>query len=229
MRPLAKTPEPEILRQNQAKWNLAYQAARGTPDEKKAQKWGHATIREALRIETRAKCAYCEGFVDDVSFPHVEHIVPKSFRPDLSHAWENLTSACGRCNTYKDDFYDEHNGLLDPYRDELDKHLVFVGSFIHWPFAGERGELTVHQLRLNRLELIRSRTNRIADVRIMLDRWYSASSPLKEAIERTIRIDMEEGEFSQTVRTFLSSMGFPLEQSDAEATLRSQNDVEPSV
>jgi len=203
-----------VLVVNETRWTTNYLLHRGTLEERKHEKWGHADIRRALAEETLAKCAYCEGFVDDVSFPHVEHIVPKAVKPELAHIWDNLTSACGRCNTAKGAFYLGDDGLLDPYRDDPCDHLRFIGGLVHWDLGGARGELTARQLKLNRLELVRARAKRLEDVRVLLDRWYASDEPLKGVLEEALRLDALEGEFTQTVVAYLEFFGFPLRRDE---------------
>lgn len=198
-------------------WTAAYLANKGTADESRHEKWRHNEIREALRVETSGKCAYCEGFVDDVSYPHVEHILPKAVRPELAHRWHNLTSACGRCNVAKGDFYDAVNGLLNPYEDPVERHLRFIGGLVHWELADERGEITVRKLQLNRFELVKARTQRLADVRSLLDRWHASGGPLRDSIAEALRLDAREGEFSQSVTAYLSHFGFPVDPCDQPA------------
>lgn len=215
MRTLTKGPKPKVLVDNEVSWTTKYLAVLGTDEERKAEHWRHPQIRAALRDETSAKCAYCEAFVEDVSFPHVEHIVPRSVKPALAHDWRNLTSACGRCNTYKGAFYRERDGLIDPYVDAIDEHLTFVGALVHWTLGGARGELTARQLRLNRLDMVKARAKRLEDVRAVLDRWHAASDPLKTALAESLQVDAQEGEFTQTVVSYLRLMGFPVAPNSA--------------
>jgi 5-methylcytosine-specific restriction endonuclease McrA len=207
---LAKGDKPQVLVDNEETWTTEYLAAIPRGEAKRHERWRHRQIREALRDELAGKCAYCEGFVKDVAFPHVEHIIPKGLRPDLAHRWENLTSACPRCNVAKDDFYDEENGLLDPYQDDLDAHLIFLGGLINWGLGSFRGELTVRRLGLNRLDLINARAKRLGEVRQVVDEWHTAEESLKEVLAAGLRIDAHQGEFSATVCAYLRSFGFPL-------------------
>ena len=91
MRRLTKTPKPLVLVANEEAWTVAYVAAVGTSNEKKCEKWRHPAIKQALHAETSGKCAYCEALMGDVTFPHVEHLIPKALRPELAHTWRNLT------------------------------------------------------------------------------------------------------------------------------------------
>jgi 5-methylcytosine-specific restriction endonuclease McrA len=210
VRVLTKLDKPQVLRDNETRWTARYVAATGAGDPKPHEKWGHSEIKRVLRDEVKGKCAYCEGYVDDISYPHVEHIVPKTVKPELAHRWENLTSACGRCNIAKGDFYDAADGLLNPYEDPLDAHLVFLGSLISWDLGSVRGELTVRRLRLNRLDLANARANRLDEIREVLERWHDASDPLRGVLADGLRLDAREGEFSRSVLAYLSFFEFPV-------------------
>jgi HNH endonuclease len=210
VKPLVKGTKPPVLVRHEDLWKTMYVAAVKAGDPRLHERWRHREIKGALREETQVKCAYCEAFLADVSYPHVEHIIPKSVRPDLAHQWENLTAACGPCNGYKDNFYDLSAGLLDPYRDHLETHLEFHGDYIDWVLGSARGEITVAKLRLNRFDLVQSRLMRIGAVRSMLERWHEATGVRKEVLAEGIRLDCSLGEFTAAVRAFLSSKQFPL-------------------
>jgi 5-methylcytosine-specific restriction endonuclease McrA len=100
MRPLTKLAEPAILTENAAEWSAEYVAgaAKGKPPR---GRWGHPEIRDRLKDEVLCKCAYCEAYVEDVSYYEVEHIIPK-IRGGSDHP-SNLALACRRCNRWKHD------------------------------------------------------------------------------------------------------------------------------
>src|SRR5689334_21918786 len=97
MRRLTKTAVPQILAENGPLWTAEYAAA-VAGGAAPPSRWRHPAIIAALATETYRKCAYCEGVISDVSYPHVEHMLPKSARPDLVVDWANLTLACEVCN-----------------------------------------------------------------------------------------------------------------------------------
>lgn len=212
MRALLKQAKPPALVENEAKWTADYVAAvRAGNNGRPFERWRHPEIKAALKAETRSKCAYCEAYLADVSYPHVEHLVPKSLRPELAHIWENLTSACGPCNVAKGDFHDSAHGVLNPYDDNPELHLDFLGNFIDWVLGSPRGEITISKLRLNRLELAESRLTRLQAVRSMLERWHEATDVRKEVLAEGIRLDLLQGEFTSAVRAFLLAKKFPVE------------------
>jgi uncharacterized protein (TIGR02646 family) len=214
---LVKLQEPSILLERGDEWTEAYVSAIEEGRRDPPERWRHPGIKKTLSEELQGRCAYCESYLEDVSYPHVEHIVPKSLQPELSHHWPNLTSACARCNVAKGDFYHPTDGLLDPYRDDIDGHLVFLGGLVSWLPGSVKGELTIKQLGLNRTELSVARNRRLEDVREMLERWHGAGEPLRTAIADAIRLDVQLGEFSCSVTALLSSFSFPLDDDSSSA------------
>lgn len=211
MRALVKESKPTVLVVNESKWTANYVAGAQAGDGRPFEKWRHPEIKGALKAETRAKCAYCEAFLADVSYPHVEHLRPKSLYPELAHTWDNMTSACGPCNTAKGDFHDATLGLLNPYVDDPIVHLESWGHFMDWVLGSARGEITITKLHLNRLDLANSRMMRLQAVRNMLERWHDADGILKEVLADGIRLDLTQGEFTSSVHAFLLAKGFPVE------------------
>lgn len=210
MKSLEKGPEPPILTSNKAAWTAAFVTAHAT-DPTARGKWGHAEIRAALARETRHLCAYCEAYVPDVSYEHVEHICPKSKFPGLAHEWDNLTSACERCNKNKGTYHEPGSEILNPYVDDPDDHLRFIGNLvIHVP-GSMRGEITWRKLKLDRLDLANSRNVRLGSVREAYLRWHDADQPLKDALRDALRLDAAEGEFSAAVVAFLQAVDFPVD------------------
>lgn len=196
-----------MLTRHSDSWTREYWHAESN-ERKKYERWGHAEIRQSLNSETLGKCAYCEGFVADVSYPHVEHIVPKSLHPELAHRWSNLTLACQVCNTNKGDFYTAIDGVLNPYDEQVLSHLEFLGGLITSKLGQAKGEVTVARLKLNRIDLVKSRILRLESVRQLLERWFVEEGPLKDTLAAAIVLDADEGEFSASVWSFLLAMGF---------------------
>ncbi|WDM44918.1 HNH endonuclease [Microbacterium luteolum] len=161
-----------------------------------------------LAAETKGKCAYCESKINNVAYPHVEHIVPKMNRRDLAHSWENLTSACPVCNTNKDTYFDESTPLLNPYVDEIEAHISAKGPLIDWTLGDIRAEVTVRKIDLNRWGLLTARAKRIEKIREMLERWNASSSPLREILAGALMLDATEGEYSLATLAMLREHGF---------------------
>lgn len=116
-------------------------------------------LKAHLLGETHGKCAYCESKVLHVDYGDIEHVVPKSIRPDLAVDIANLTVACGVCNTNKSDYYNAKAPLVDPHLDDCRKEVVFVGPAIVPALCGARGQHTVRELELNRDALSKRRAD----------------------------------------------------------------------
>jgi hypothetical protein len=99
--------------------------------------------------------------VEDVSYPHVDHILPKTARPDLVVEWTNLTWACGVCNVNKGSYYQPKAALLNPYEDSIPEHIAFQGPALFAALTSDKGERTIGQLKLMRNPLFLERLRRI--------------------------------------------------------------------
>jgi uncharacterized protein (TIGR02646 family) len=215
VRRLLKSEKPEVLAENEDDWTRYYISAASPAERKKHERWGHAHIRAALTEETDGKCAYCEASIGHVSYPHVEHMIPKSRRPDLAHRWHNLTSACEACNKAKSDYFDENIPIFNPYVDDVEGRLRFWGDYVDWATGDSQSEITIKRLRLNRQSLVKARVKRLVAIREVVERWSLADGALRAVLEDSIRLDAEQGEYTQTVSAYLQFVGFPLESAEA--------------
>ena len=200
--------EPQILVQNSESWGREYELAIANGDANKPQRYRHKDIREALRHETRGKCAYCESLFEHVSFPNIEHILPKSKAPLLVCVWSNLTLACSRCNTSKSDFYEERAPLLNPYIDTVDVELTFHGPMVI--DRSDRAKLTISILKLNRSDLLFRRHERLAEAVKIMDLMMAKKT--NTAIKNALQADLadkllRESEYSSCMRCFVSDEG----------------------
>jgi uncharacterized protein (TIGR02646 family) len=112
-----REPIPATLSKNQERWTeelctewLRYYVDVGRfeggeiavePETPKAKKirYANPSVKRALIRMFGAKCCYCEGNADAVSYRHVEHFRPQSIYPRLAYQWSNLLYACQRCNS----------------------------------------------------------------------------------------------------------------------------------
>lgn len=202
---LTKSGEPEILVQNGARWTAEFCAAleRGedpTPSQK--ARYGHAQIKAALIAETFGKCAYCEWKVLVGAYGDVEHIIPKSLRPDLRFRWDNLTLACDICNTNKGD----NSDLVDPYSDEPEAHFRFLGPMLVVRIGSDIGKRTHAILDLNRTPLLEHRKEKIDDfVRRVYEINATVDPRTKEVLLNALIQDAvsPEKEFAGCTRAFV--------------------------
>lgn len=144
-------------------------------------------VREALQNLFGGKCAFCECAATEI-----DHFRPyrRAGRADgsidpqhywwLAYDWENLYLCCSRCNAKKRNLFpvlgpvasplgdrqsliDEQPLLLDPCRDDPEKHLKFLsdGQVIA---LTERGAATIKVFQLNDGALVTSRLQRASDL-----------------------------------------------------------------
>lgn len=212
MRRLSKDTIPEILKTESAAWTAKYIAAIQAKNESFTP-WRDTSLVAKLINETHGKCAYCEGIIADVAAPNVEHVLPKSRRPDLVVDWHNLTLACPACNSAKGVYYSETSPLLNPYLDDPDSHLEFAGPAITGRLGDDLGRRTVAKLKLMREQLIIERSKRIQDLSDLIDRWYRTSDPDEKLIYAEVVSDAlaDEIEFVGTLRAFARLKGFPID------------------
>jgi 5-methylcytosine-specific restriction endonuclease McrA len=211
MRQLTKNPAPAVLASRADDWRNEYVEALNA-GSKPPDRWRNKEILEALSEETLHKCAYCEAVVEDVSYPHVDHILPKAARPDLVVEWTNLTWACSVCNVNKGGYYQPEAALLNPYEDSIPEHIAFRGPALFAALASDKGERTIGQLKLMRSPLFLERLRRIEALDARLRRWAGTdpSDPDRELRAELVRAAVgDDVEFSQCLRAFAQSMGFP--------------------
>lgn len=171
------------------------------------RRYAHPQVRAALAAETSSKCAYCEGFISDVSYPNVEHKAPKRKYPDLVCAWDNLTLACHRCNTNKGDYDDPTCPLLDPYVDDVESEIAFGGPFA-MPRGGARARASISRLDLNRKDLLGTRAEKLQALYDLLDLVQrSADSP---DVQAALWLDVDRrigdaAEFASACRYFVEA------------------------
>lgn len=204
---LAKGREPSVLAQNTASWTAEYLRWHFNRNGTAPRHYAHPDIRSALRVETHAKCAYCEGRINDVAYDNIEHKLPKSIYPDLVCTWDNLTIACPRCNTNKGDYDSVNCPLLDPYTDEVEDDLAFGGP-LALPRGGPRSRATVARLGLNRMELLYGRAQVLEKLDLLLDLVERAEG--QPAVTESLWFEIDtltaaNSEFASACRHFLTS------------------------
>lgn len=171
-------------------------------------------IKEFLRRETSDKCAYCESKVPHIDHGDVEHILPKSIFPDLRFSYENLTYACGICNTKKGSFYDAGVPLLNPYKDLPEDHLMPVGPMVLRVPTSDRGLLTEKKLDLNRSDLVERRQERLQAAASLVDQIVRTKNQTIRAVlrEEIAKECLADKEYSLVVRGYIASVKSTLDQ-----------------
>ena len=215
---IKKSPKPKILADNAVTWTqeyCSYLSTGQTPLDKVSTRYNDPSIKEALEKEIHGKCAYCESKIKHISYGDIEHILPKNkdARPDLYVEWSNLTLSCEQCNrSGKRTYFDEKLPLINPYTDVPSQHLQDIGPLIMSIPGDDRAFVTKNVLKLNRAALVERRTERIMAVDALLQSWAKEKNlTLKSVLASQLHDEYsEDKEFSSTVRSFLSSSGFPV-------------------
>lgn len=208
---LEKGDEPEILEKKSGAWTaelLGILDAGGEPTTYQKGRYNTPEVKLAVITETFGKCAYCESKVLHVAFGDIEHILPKSERPDLSFEWTNLTLACSICNNRKRAYHDEELPLLDPYQDEVEERLLFFGPLARAATGDVNALMTERTLDLNRELLIERRTERLDHLLKLLEVVKGAPDGLREILEDDFRRELgADKEYASLSRTIARTCG----------------------
>lgn len=164
----------------------------------------HPDVKQALSDASFGKCMYCESKVTQVYFGDVEHIKPKSKYPTLKFEWTNLGFVCARCNNSKSDKYIDATPYINPYDEDPENDLLAFGSQLRQKNGSERGELTIKDILLNRLELIEKRQTRIDDLSLAIDACMrttneSLRNAALDALKEEAEVDKEYSLFAKTL------------------------------
>lgn len=129
-------------------------------------------VRDHYRTEQRGTCAFCRAAISLHSADncHVEHVVPKSKRPEFIFEPRNLCVICADCNTIKRDKevtasepdpltngaqvkrYPRSSGaflIVHPHFDSWEEHIARFGSL--YVDLSDKGHFTIGTCMLNRV------------------------------------------------------------------------------
>lgn len=176
MRKLTKAKEPSVLSENRQKWLNDLKVDRTSAYRR--HRYRHPDIKSALCSETGHKCVYCESKIGHNTPGDIEHKIPTSKDVDSHFKWENLTIACTECNRRKNDYYEAHEGFLDPYIDDVEAMLIHHGPVVSWAPGHRRAEITVKILGLfgpERLQLFFRKLEKLQQVADLLERHNEVS------------------------------------------------------
>ena len=98
-------------------------------------------------------CSYCEQPIKHA--PEVEHVQPKSLKPELERSWENLLLSCKSCNSTKGNEPVNLDQVAMPDRDNTFRGLVFLEGGrigISPDLTDAQAELMAQVVRLVRLD-----------------------------------------------------------------------------
>lgn len=205
---LSKTGIPAVLEASFELWTQVlrdHQAAGTQPTATEKTRYRHADIKLALILETKGKCAYCESKLRHITYGDVEHIIPKSTSVERTFEWANLTLACDVCNTNKSNHFGTHDDLVDPYIVDPSDHLDFLGAVVLAAPGSAAGHATESTIRLNRIELLERRAERLQQVCKQLHLLVEVTDENRRAV---IRRDLEreyadDMEYSAIVKQYV--------------------------
>lgn len=209
---LNKQPKPQILQNNGSSWTQQLMRYVNNGNDIPAHVGGryrHDKIKDAIKIETKEKCAYCESKVTHQYPGDVEHIIPKAVYRRLTFIWNNLSFVCYWCNNHKRDYVDKTCKLMNPYKDKIEKHLQPFGPLIMHINQSKRGEMTWREIQLNRKELIERRTEELEDLQNLIDKYEAETTPGLKEILRLELIDQTkpDSEYSFVKKQYLVDRG----------------------
>jgi len=173
-----------------------------------ASSYRDAELKAALRAETSDKCAYCESKVPHVDYGDIEHIRPKSVEPRLRFAYDNMTYACGVCNTKKGEYHDPALPLVNPYDDDPQEHFIAAGPMVMRSPDSDRGLVTERRLDLNRSNLIERRQERLESIATLVDRLArTRSQTIRDVLLAQVQEECrDEREYAFIVRAYVNSV-----------------------
>lgn len=211
---ISKIDKPEILEQKDAEWTdeLIGKLNNGEDVPKSLkERYRHPQIKEAVIIETKGKCCYCESVVSHVYPGDIEHIKPKSVFPNLTFEWNNLTFVCSKCNNKKRDYYSQNGNvnIINPYIENPLNHLHCFGPMVMHINNSKEGEFTWKKLDLNRMSLIERRKEKIESIQTLIDKYNrEEDEALREMLKQELLQSAEQGsEFSLAVKSYLKQQG----------------------
>lgn len=205
---LIKGEEPEVLAQNGAVWLAEWLADRD--NQTKRYRYRHPEIRQALLAETSNKCAYCESQIGIAHPGETEHKVPSS-KDEMRHFdWMNLTRACTECNRRKNAFYDEHDGFVDPYEDDVESLFEHHGPVVLWSTGSVKGEVAVRLLELNaRVPLLLAKKDELMNLKDAICRYESEHDPVLKEVLRLALVERASptSKYSAMAKTVVAQNG----------------------
>ncbi|MCX6073765.1 MAG: HNH endonuclease [Campylobacterales bacterium] len=140
--------------------------------------------KDDLRTRLGSFCSYCEMNIDNQ--PDIEHISPKSKKPELEKEWNNFLVACKSCNIIKDNNNEDRDGFVfpDTHNTAFLYNYSILGVSVKDNLPNDVKILataTFNLVQLNRKLDTSSRTDDRALAR--LHAWDKAQDALKDFLE----------------------------------------------
>jgi uncharacterized protein (TIGR02646 family) len=175
---------------------------------KAEKKYQHKDIKTALKHMFAGKCAYCESQVLHIDFGDIEHFRPKALFPNLCFEWNNLLLACGRCNSNEnkgEQFPEPHEGgpLVNPVEEEPGDFFEFVfdlqtGTANVIPKV-IRGVTTEKVLGLNRLDLVKHRSDKIRHIAFCALKARDGDLQARRILEQQCQKESDYAAFARAI------------------------------
>lgn len=178
--------------------------------------YGHADVKDVLRVAQHRKCCFCEGVFEGNAPADVEHFRPKKYAQQgrggrklypgyywLGYTWENLYYCCEICNRSQKKNYFPLRDSAARARNHLadlagEEPLILdpggpLDPRAHISFNGEvaigstdEGRTTVEYVGLNRPALIDARLESLNLLKILRDIRDAFEGPLDHQQRRVI-------------------------------------------
>jgi len=168
MRKFSRLDEPEILKNNWAKWGQEYERERSAGD-RQTFKWHEGSYKQILLQllkQTDEHCSYCDNAHLKRGDFTIDHFKPKSIpgNYNIAYKWDNLFFCCWHCQQAKGRQYSEY--LLRPDAVDFEFSKYFSYNFTgHEILANDSASHedqqkaleTIRIFDLNHLGLIKAR------------------------------------------------------------------------
>lgn len=202
---------PNSLKDHKDTWTneLMEYVDRGEDIPKRLKnKYNQDDVKEQLKKETYGKCMFCESTIGHIAYEHIEHYRPKSKYPRLTFDWSNLGLACPICNIKKGEEFDEQYPIVNPYIDNPEDYLLFLGTMVIHKSNNKRGEITETLLELNRPELMEARKDRINSVRCLIDKYkMETNQTIKTLLLKEIKKEISDDKpYSMCVKSVVNQL-----------------------
>lgn len=146
---LERPSKPQVLVDNAANWTrdlmllvAKYKEYKSIPEKEKesaVKHYRHSDIKEALRISSFNKCAFCEGIPGKTGFAEIEHFYPKGDYTDKTFEWDNLLYSCKQCNNNKLGHDTVREPIINPYKTDPQGLFTYKDIMIY-PVDGPHKE-----------------------------------------------------------------------------------------
>lgn len=163
-----------------------------------------ARVRDYYRKKQNRRCAYCRTIVKtSQASAEIEHIIPKSERPEWMYEPLNYCMSCKMCNTkkstngvLKDGVYKSFPNdstdylIVHPHLDKYSQHINIIDGILYEGLT-DKGKETIRICKLDRYELaveraedIMIREKKSLDEKVLLLLVKHDGNPLVNLVEK---------------------------------------------